>query len=480
MSNTLLNQKKNIGNINYDLQAQIPNPNPRIALGSRNTNPKKSRRKRESKRPGAKRSKKIQSKWSMIKNKLSNIASLKKETSNRKSYLNLIENRNTRQYRKMKREMLSDLKIDITKKYFLDFKFDDVKLLSRPDDSASNSIVYLLRSGNKQYILKITGMKAIKGKLSPPDTERRIYSIMSLLVEKNITPHVFTLTESANKEIKMENINSDFALELNIIFRSSKIKYVYPMITETSDYTKDIITLYDFMKKEMIMLSSKRMKLIFQVLLFQLIYTLHVFNLVGLKHNDLHLKNIFVQINSKNMITYSQDNYCNKYVIGRNEYLIPNIGIDIRIFDFDRTCKLNNGVLPEFGEIESTYLKELYKLHINCNNNPSFDTFKVLGELHKIASKKYQLKILEFIISNFFTSNGLNLLINDYYYDQTTNVLYRDLIYKGHKYYLMDRPLPDSLMDSTENICKSLGEILSKTIDLSKTEVFQEFSTNFI
>lgn len=480
MSNTLLNQKKNIGNINYDLQAQIPNPNPRIALGSRNTNPKKSRRKRGSKRPGAKRSKKIQSKWSMIKNRLSNISSLKEKSSNRKAYLNLIENRNTRQYRKMKREMLSDLKIDITKKYFLDFKFDHVKLLSRPDDSASNSIVYLLRSGNKQYILKITGMKSIKGKLSPPDTERRIYSIMSLLVEKNITPHVFTLTKSANKEIKMENINSDFALELNRIFRSSKIKYVYPMITETSDYTKDIMTLYDFMKREMIMLSSKRMKLIFQVLLFQLIYTLHVFNLVGLKHNDLHLKNIFVQINSKNMITYSQDNYCNKYVIGRNEYLIPNIGIDIRIFDFDRTCKLNNGVLPEFGEIESKYLKELYKLHINCNNNPSFDTFKVLGELHKIASKKYQLKILEFIISNFFTSKGLNLLVNDYYYDQTTNILYRDLIYKGHKYYLMDRPLPESFMDSTENICKSLGEILSKTIDLSKTEVFQEFSTNFI
>ena len=478
MSNTLLNQKKNMGNVNYNLQAQKPNP--MIALGSRNNVPKKSRRKRGSKRPGAKRSKKIQSKWSMIKNRLSNIASLKKETSNRKAYLNLIENRNTRQYRKMKRKMLSDLKIDITKKYFLDFKFDDVKLLSRPDDSASNSIVYLLKSGNKQYILKITGMKTIKGKLSPPDTERRIYSIMSLLVDKNITPHVFTLTESANKEIKIDNINKDFAVELNRLFRSSKIKYVYPMITETTDSTKDIMTLYEFMKREMVQLSSKKMKIIFQVLLFQLIYTLHVFNLVGLKHNDLHLKNVFVQINRKNIITNSQDNYCNKYVVGKNEYLIPNIGIDIRIFDFDRTCKLNNGVFPEFGEIESTYLKELYRLHINCNDNPSFDTFKVLGELHKIASGKYQLKILEFILSNFFTSKGLNLLINDYYYDQTTNVLYRDLIYKGHKYYLMDRPLPESLMDSTENICKTLGEILSKTLDLSKTEVFQEFSTNFI
>ena len=209
------------------------------------------RRKRGTKRKGSKRSKPQISRWNMVKNRLSNISNMK---NNRKLFLNTIENRNTTIYRKIKRSVLSKLKINLKKKYLIDFDFDEIKIISKPTNSASNSIVYLLRKDTKQYILKITGMKKFMGDYSPADTEKRIYSIMNLLVDRNITPHVFTLTYSSNKEIPIKNINRELTTEINSIFDNSKIKYIYPMITETANSTKMITTFNEFILKKLITL----------------------------------------------------------------------------------------------------------------------------------------------------------------------------------------------------------------------------------
>ena len=210
-------------------------------------------------------------------------------------------------------------------------------------------------------------------------------------------------------------------------------------------------------------------------------YTLEVFNIVGLKHNDLHLKNIFVQMNSKNIINGNHDEYYNKYIIHDKEYLIPNIGIDIRIFDFDRSCKSTNGIYNEFGYIESTYMRELYSLNINCEKNPSFDTFKVLGEVNYISNKHHNLNPLKQIVNLFFTSKGKEILENDIYTDPETRILYKDLVNKGHRYYLINRELPNTIMTETRDICHYLGSMIESNIrDLSDAEIFQEFSTHNI
>ena len=436
------------------------------------------RRKRGTKRKGSKRSKPQISRWNMVKNRLSNISNMK---NNRKLFLNTIENRNTTIYRKIKRSVLSKLKINLKKKYLIDFDFDEIKIISKPTNSASNSIVYLLRKDTKQYILKITGMKKFMGDYSPADTEKRIYSIMNLLVDRNITPHVFTLTYSSNKEIPIKNINRELTTEINSIFDNSKIKYIYPMITETANSTKMITTFNEFILKKLITLDRSLIINIFFIILFQIMYTLEVFNIVGLKHNDLHLKNIFVQINSKNIINSNQDEYYNKYIIHDKEYLIPNIGIDIRIFDFDRSCKSKNGIYNEFGYIESNYMSELYSLNINCQTNPSFDTFKVLGEVNYISNKHQNLNPLKQIVNLFFTSKGKEILENDIYIDPDTGILYKDLVHKSHRYYLINRELPNTLMTETKDICHYIGTMIQSNIrDLSDVEIFQEFSTHNI
>ena len=63
---------------------------------------------------------------------------------------------------------------------------------------------------------------------------------------------------------------------------------------------------------------------------------------------------------------------------------------------------------------------------------------------HKISgtdgTRSYRLNSLTNIIDSFFTKEGLNLLYKENYYDYKNNIFYKDLVYKGHRYYLINRP----------------------------------------
>ena len=318
------------------------------------------------------------------------------------------------------------------------------------------------------------------GKLSPPDTEKKIYSIMNILVNKNITPHVFTLTNATNVEIPMNKINKILQRDLNYVF-NNKVNFIYPLITETSDYTKQILTLHDFLIL-IIEINISNIEIIFLIILFQIMYTLNVFNIVGIKHNDLHSNNIMVQINSKNILSKNHDIYLNKYIINDKEYLIPNIGLDIRVYDFDRSCKFLNKIYPKYKFIESTIIKSLHNLNTNCFVNDSFDTFKILGDIYTLLNKKKNTK-LKLIIESFFGDIKL-LNLNkgsDTYLDIYTNIEYKDLVIDGVRYYLIDKQIPETLMMNTNSIANNLGELIKSSIgDTSNIEQYQTFSTNNI
>lgn len=432
----------------------------------KNLNPKKSiRRKRGSKRPKSKRSKLKVSKWDTLRSRLSNLT---KNPTERNDFLNLIQNRNTSLYRRKKQNKLSQLKFNTKKEFFLDYNFDNVTILSNPEDSASNSVVFKLTSDTNQYILKITGLKKIKGNNSPPDTERKNYSIMNKLVFKNITPHVFTLANSSKKEILLDTVNPILRSKLKDIF-SSNIKYIYPIITETSDNTRNLYTVSHFLKKIIEFLPFEKQKIIILILLFQIIYTLEVFNRVGLKHNDLHIKNIFIQVHNKNIIDSNYDEYFNKYIVDDYTYFIPNIGLSIRIFDFDRTCKHDNGIFPSYKSIKSTLMPNLEDLHINCDENKTFDTYKILAEFY-FKLKNFELKK---IIEDCFLD--INILLNPRY--EKNGVFYKDLISDGFRYYLMNLPIPETMMKSTLNICNELGDkIMTELPRKDINSIFETYS----
>ena len=54
-------------------------------------------------------------------------------------------------------------------------------------------------------------------------------------------------------------------------------------------------------------------------------------------------------------------------------------------------------------------------------------------------------------------------------------------MHKGHRYYLINKKIPNTIMAETKDICKILGKmILDNIVDPSSIEIFQEYSTHNI
>jgi hypothetical protein len=113
---------------------------------------------------------------------------------------------------------------------------------------------------------------------------------------------------------------------------------------------------------------------------FQVLYTIACFERVGLKHNDLHLNNIFIQISDE---PYELNYEINGEIVS---FLTTKL---VKIIDYDRSCIYDkdverNGCLDEFQESEDV---------VNQYNGPNngHDTFKFLRG-YKYSFVRGQLK----------------------------------------------------------------------------------------
>ncbi len=110
-------------------------------------------------------------------------------------------------------------------------------------------------------------------------------------------------------------------------------------------------------------------------LLFQLFYTLKVFSELGLSHNDLHSRNVFV------VPATSPSRY---YQIGTNEiYHVPSV-FEIRIFDFDRGSKsvteYDSHHIENFGLSVGEYCHK----YGQCNTvNEKYEFFPIVFDVDK-------------------------------------------------------------------------------------------------
>lgn len=137
-------------------------------------------------------------------------------------------------------------------------------------------------------------------------------------------------------------------------------------------------------------------------ILFQIIYTLYIFNLCGLRHNDLHLENILIQ--------EMDEPFNHKYTVQSTNFYINSI-YNVYIIDYDRSSVINSPLLKDdikyktpAGErsIYNTTLMSTIFCDAGgmCNGyNPKIDTFRVLT------------KIIESNVAENSTKNWLSDLI---------------------------------------------------------------------
>lgn len=107
-----------------------------------------------------------------------------------------------------------------------------------------------------------------------------------------------------------------------------------------------------------------------KLVLFQLFYTLEVFNMIDLRHNDIHLGNIWIQTKTKGLMVY--------FIDETTYYVIPKKYL-VKIFDFDL------GFLS--GETNTKLETNFCKPYGICNiSNDKFDEFMVMFYLDWIAT----------------------------------------------------------------------------------------------
>jgi hypothetical protein len=224
-------------------------------------------------------------------------------------------------------------------------------------------------------------------------------------------------------------------------------------MTETGNSDSELITLstllkqiktkFDFTKPNK---AVEATDMILNIM-FQVIYTLHCFVKIDFKHNDLHTGNIFILKRKDNMLDNPKlpEQFKRRYTFdlpdgSKKSVLIENLGLDVRIFDFDRSVKAKNNFRYHPEGLKSRFLRNFHSFGQNAINNPHADLFKILCHI-RIGNKVP--RAVKDVIDSFFIQKSL-LYRNEYYTAQGKKV--KVLKRGSEEFYLLDKKLPDGVL----------------------------------
>jgi hypothetical protein len=357
--------------------------------------------------------------------------------------------------------------------------------------SASNTSVVLASTSDEDLQRGVSVKIAYKGgDDNSLDIERGFYKIyFDFIQEQFFSPNVVTFyasfscpTKEFRKIMTKEN-------HLRDLYRTDQIlnKEMWDQANQTDRETLEFLviertqgkTLHDLLFK----LTADQLKSV----LFQIIYTFAVFNRLGLRHNDAHLGNIFIDSLDENTpishAIYGVDkNFIFKIDMRR---MVKLFDLDLSGTQFDCNQKEKSGInknyygiideLDHYDLCQNTKLEgsfcDDYGLCNDDDGNQYFDSFLTLGNIwsqlkyYKPKGASYDGEI-KFIESHI----GLDLLKTNFSFPFHLGKPQRENIYRSYKPHKiecsMDSPfvmLKDSYFesmkidnDSFRNECQNL------------------------
>jgi hypothetical protein len=176
------------------------------------------------------------------------------------------------------------------------------------------------------------------------ENECKIYTLMRKLIEDNVCPFVYYAFECKNKEDYNDTLKNIFT-DATKPTATPKPKHIYMSVLKTSKISKKLMSIDK-------LVNEKLTEIEFLVIVFQIMYTLKCFSIIGLKHNDLHTGNIMVEIDENVNVPYKY----NIFLYNGKTYKIPITKHTIKIFDFDLSLKFERK-----GKNLKTKYEESYK-----------------------------------------------------------------------------------------------------------------------
>lgn len=274
----------------------------------------------------------------------------------------------------------SSEKSDIISRKFIDFNKLIHKLNCKIEyiKSGSSGHIFKGHMDDKNIAIKIVayskkgnyGLPSNKDR--PENSEIRILKLLSNLVINKETPHIILPITSIYSSIDSFTGNNIIKSVINENDKKSKEKiskyeefvkrykkgeyhdYCSILITEWAD-TGDLL---DFIRTHSLKLKLPHWRNIF----FQIIATLAIIHqkYPGFRHNDLKANNILLQKTDNNKTQF-------KYLINDKEYIIPNIGVQIKLWDFDFAS------IENIIENEKVLANWTNKINIKVNEHKYYD-----------------------------------------------------------------------------------------------------------
>lgn len=221
--------------------------------------------------------------------------------------------------------------------------------------------------------------------------EKEFYKLANFMVNKVVCPFFLRsiprlTSKKGTSTVKSSHILNMMGIPLN---DASKDVDAHILTTETYDASR-VKPLFEFLSENN--LSDDEV----DVMIFQFAYTFSCMNKIGWRHNDIHFDNVLAlsvpQFIKQNRIFEVLET--NRSMVAKPiRFLIPYTRVDIRIFDFDLSVKveapvraplscmptaIRKGKPKEFKALQKLNIKDTY-----YNFNPCYDFVSAMCELKK-------------------------------------------------------------------------------------------------
>lgn len=236
----------------------------------------------------------------------------------------------------------------------------------------------------------------------PENAELMMIKLLSYFVVNNQTPHIVLPIATFNANIKMFTTLA----KNNIIHNKKYDQFIkryennefYDNVSVLISEWADGGDLLDYLRSNFTKLSIRE----WRVLFFQILSALAVIQTKypGFRHNDLKANNILLQ-----KIPISNKTNIYKYNINDTEYYVPNIGLRIKLWDFDFAC------IPNLVDNLKVLANWTNKINVKPEPHPYYDVHYFFSTL---TSKNF--------INDFYGSDSLG---NPYIPKEVTDFIQR-------------------------------------------------------
>ena len=244
----------------------------------------------------------------------------------------------------------------------------------------------------------------------PENAEKYILKCLSYFVINNCTPHIilpittfYTDFNYINKLFKSCDINNDkYKKFMSEYKKSGHYDYISILISEWANGGD----LLDYLRKNYNIIKVKQ----WRVLFFQILSVLAVIQskYPNFRHNDLKANNILIY-----NINNNDQNKFFIYNINNQKYIVPNIGLQIKIWDFDFACI---GDVIENDKVNSSWANNI---NISSEKNQYYDLHYFFNSLTRknFIPDLFENKNISPIIKKFIKS-----IVPDKYHSNTNNI----------------------------------------------------------